>query len=137
MDLYHRLAELYGRFGWGAKIGFAVVLGVVSTLVGLAIVVSLPAEHFARDRAAKRRHPVVHWALLVAKNAAGLAVLPLAIITLIGPGPGIVFTLISLSLLDFPGKRALERKLLTRPGVVRSINGLRAKVGRAPLVIDR
>jgi hypothetical protein len=73
----------------------------------------------------------------VAKNAAGLAVLPLAIITLIGPGPGIVFTLISLSLLDFPGKRALERKLLTRPGVVRSLNGLRAKVGRAPLVIDR
>jgi hypothetical protein len=137
LDLYHWLGGLYGRFGLAAKIGLAVGLSLVTTVAGVAIVVWLPADHFChRGAGARRRHPVVRWALLVLKNAAGLLVLPLAVVTLIGPGPGILFSLIALSLLDFPGKHALERKLLSRPGVIRSINGLRARWGRPPLVVE-
>jgi hypothetical protein len=136
-DLYHHLKALYTGLGLPWQIGLAVGLSVLTTVAGLGIVVSLPADHFrVSARGKTRRHPIIHWTLIIAKNAAGLAVLPLAIFTLIGPGPGIVFTLIAFSLLDFPGKHALERKLLTRPGVVRSLNNLRARVGRAPLVID-
>jgi hypothetical protein len=137
-DLYHRLGGLYGQLGLGQKIGLALGMSLVTTLVGMAIIVALPADHFSRvpDADSRRRHPLLHWGIVIVKNAAGLAVLPLAIVTLIGPGPGLVFTLIAFSLLDIPGKRNLERKLLTRPSIIRSINDLRARVGRPPLVID-
>jgi hypothetical protein len=136
-ELYPRLGELYARLGLAAKLGLGLAMAVLSTAIGFAIVIGLPADHFLpRDPGAKRRHPVLHWTLVVVKNAAGLAVVPLAVLTLIGPGPGVVFTLIALSLLDFPGKRALERKLLSRPGVTRFLNNLRARFGRAPLLFD-
>jgi hypothetical protein len=40
-------------------------------------------------------------------------------------------------LLNFPGKRALERKLVGRPRVLRAINGLRARFGKPGLVLDQ
>jgi hypothetical protein len=38
-------------------------------------------------------------------------------------------------LVDFPGKRRVERALVSRPGVRRAIDGLRARFGRPPLVL--
>jgi hypothetical protein len=43
--------------------------------------------------------------------------------------------LVGLMVLDFKGKRALERRVVARPGVLRFVNGLRARAGRAPLEI--
>ena len=39
-------------------------------------------------------------------------------------------------MLDFPGKRRLERRLIGRPRILRSINRLRARFNRPPLVMD-
>ena len=40
---------------------------------------------------------------------------------------------IGLLLANFPGKYALERWMVTRPGVLRTLNDFRRKVGREPL----
>ena len=45
------------------------------------------------------------------------------------PGPGLVFILLGLSLLDFPGKRALQRRVVTRPFVLRVLNKTRTRFG--------
>jgi hypothetical protein len=37
-------------------------------------------------------------------------------------------------LLEFPGKRSLERRLLARPRVLETMNRIRARLGRPPLV---
>jgi len=39
-------------------------------------------------------------------------------------------------LLDFPGKRRLEQKLLSRPQILKTINRLRARFGKQALEID-
>jgi len=52
------------------------------------------------------------------------------------PGPGLVFMLLGLSLLDFPGKRNAERRILAVPAVIRFLNDVRARFGRAPLALD-
>ena len=81
---------------------------------------------------------MVRWTLLVLKNALGLVVLPLGIFMSLPlvPGPGLVFVLLGLSLLDFPGKRRLERKLVGRPSVIRFLNDLRANFGKPPFVVE-
>ncbi len=49
------------------------------------------------------------------------------------PGQGLLTILIGFILLDFPGKRALERRLVTRPAVIGAIDRLRARFGRPPM----
>ena len=51
------------------------------------------------------------------------------------PGQGVLTMLIGVSLLDFPGKRQLERRLIGQRALLRTINKLRAKFGRPPLVV--
>lgn len=65
----------------------------------------------------------------------GLLLLLAGVIMLVTPGQGVITVLIGLILMDFPGKYGLERKLVTQPAVLRSINWLRAKADQPPLVL--
>jgi hypothetical protein len=49
------------------------------------------------------------------------------------PGQGFLTMIVGLTMLDFPGKRGLERRLIARPRILRTINRLRARFNRAPL----
>jgi hypothetical protein len=50
------------------------------------------------------------------------------------PGQGLLTILVGMTLLDFPGKIALERRLLSRPSVLRNINRIRCRFGKEPLL---
>ncbi len=52
------------------------------------------------------------------------------------PGQGLLTILLGVMLLDFPGKRRLEFKIISRPKVFRAINRLRARFDKPPLVLD-
>ena len=51
------------------------------------------------------------------------------------PGQGVLTILIGLSLLEFPGKRRLEAKIVGQPTVLSTINNMRAKFGKPPLIL--
>jgi hypothetical protein len=138
VEFYRKLAHFYGALPWSLKVGLVVGVTVLTTAGAMAVLVWLPPDHFNRARREDRRHVVLRWTLKILKNLLGLVVLPLGIVMALPlvPGPGLVFILIGLSLLDFPGKRALERRLLGRPSVLRYINEVRARFGRGPLVVE-
>jgi hypothetical protein len=52
------------------------------------------------------------------------------------PGQGILTILLGIMLLDFPGKRKLEHKIVSRPKVLSTINKLRHRFGKPALVLD-
>ena len=60
----------------------------------------------------------------------------LGIAMLVLPGQGVLTILAALVLLDFPGKRRLERRLLLRPRLLGALNSLRARAGRPPIDLD-
>jgi hypothetical protein len=141
LDLYRKLIEVVGGLGLFAKISIFLGIAVVGTAMAMAVVVSLPADHFQRRSGREHwiyRHPVLRWVVLLSKNLLGVLLLPLGVFMVLPgvPGPGLVFILIALSLIDFPGKRAAERWLLARPSVIRFINSVRASFGRPPLSLD-
>jgi hypothetical protein len=53
------------------------------------------------------------------------------------PGQGMLTVLIGFVLIDLPGKRRLERKLVGRPRILRAINRLRKRFGSPRLVLGR
>jgi len=114
------------------------VLTVVGSIVALPVVLlRMPADYLTRahppEDSFRARHPVLRICLKAAKNLAGALLVVLGIILLPGPGQGLLTIIIGLSLMDFPGKRAWELRLLARPRMLGLINMIRSKAGRPPL----
>lgn len=115
----------------GVSIGLAVV-----TLVALPVVlVKLPADFFVKPRRPwlADSHPVLRIVGLVLKNLLGLLLLAAGIAMLFVPGQGLLTLFIGLLLVDVPGKQRLERAIIRRKRVLRTINRLRKRFGKAPL----
>lgn len=141
LGFYRRLVEFFGGMGVVANVALIVGVTMLTTAGGVAVVVALPADHFTDARAARPappQHPLLLWTIVILKNLLGLLLLPLGVIMALPlvPGPGLVFILIGLSLLNFPGKRRLERALVSRRSVLRFFNETRQRFGKPPLVLD-
>jgi hypothetical protein len=125
---------------WAILLALSVV--VVSSVVVILVLVRLPASYFldvAPLSLADDRHVVLRWAVRIGKNllGGGLALLGI-LLSLPGiPGPGLLFVFIGLTLLDLPGKRRLERKMVERPRLLQAINMLRKRFGKPPLVLAK
>lgn len=122
-----------------------VALGVISgvffvgTLFAIPIIlVRLPANYFdeRHPRSWMRdHHPVLRLIAHLAKNLVGAVFLLAGIAMLVLPGQGLLTILIGVSLLNFPGKRRLEARLVGHPTVLKGINAMRQRFGRPPLTI--
>ena len=75
--------------------------------------------------------------LVVGRNLIGLLLVVGGIVLMIPgvPGPGFLILAIGVTLLDVPGKRRMELRLLQNPRVLRALNRVRARFGRPPLVV--
>ena len=117
----------------------ASIVFFVGTLIAIPfILVRLPPHYF--DERHPRlwmpdHHPVLRLAGLIVKNAVGAVFLAVGIALLFLPGQGILTILIGVSLLDFPGKRYCERKIIGQPTVFKAVNALRAKYDKPPLTV--
>lgn len=115
------------------------IIFFVGSLIAIPfILVRLPADFF--DIRVPRpwmedHHPVLRVLGHVVKNAVGAIFLFVGFLMLFLPGQGILTMLIGISMLDFPGKRKLEAWLIGRPAVLSTINGMREKFGKPPLII--
>ncbi len=99
----------------------------VGTLVAIPVIcVRLPKDYFVRPFEPKAR-----WRVVL-RSVAAVVLLAMGAAMLVLPGQGILTILIGLSLLDFPAKRAWQRKLLRRPPVLRAMNGMRRRAGKPP-----
>jgi len=112
---------------------------IVTLLAVPALVVRIPPDYFSRSKDHGRpwanHHPVVRALLLIGKNVLGVIFVVVGLILLVLPGQGIFTILIGIMLLDFPGKYRLERWIVAKRPVLKSINWLRQRAGRAPLVL--
>ncbi len=112
----------------------------VTLLVAPMLLVRLPDDYFAHERRhptpSAHRHIVVRVALSAAKNLLGGGLLAVGVIMLVTPGQGLITMIAGLMLLDYPGKYQLERWIVARPSVLRTINWLRRRAGRRPLKLD-
>jgi UPF0716 family protein affecting phage T7 exclusion len=70
------------------------------------------------------------------KNLIGVLLIIAGIVMVVTPGPGGLTILLGLIMMDIPGKRPLEAKLIQRPAVLSAINKLRSRYNKPPLIMD-
>jgi hypothetical protein len=120
-------------------VAFAIASAVISVLVIGFVLARLPEDYFVNPDARRPvdRHPVLKVVFIVLRNIVGYFLIILGVLlSLPGiPGQGVLTILMGVMLVDFPGKHAAERWLLTRRGVMTAINALRYRVGRPPLLV--
>lgn len=140
------LSDFSSWFGnhWALSAG-VMAAWVVALVVCLWVVhrflITIPPDYFSEHHPRLDRwrdlHPALRWAWLVGKNLIGGVLIVAGIIMLVTPGQGILTLLLGLSLVDLPGKRALERRIVERPTVLKVINQMRIRAGREPLRLGR
>ena len=113
---------------------------VVGSLVLMPVLLArMPADYFitaSRDEHTwLGRHPAARLTARMLKNALGAVLLLAGLAMLVLPGQGVITMLVALTLLEFPGKRRLELRLVSQPPVQSAVNWIREKAGRPPLQI--
>jgi len=123
------------KWAWAMGIagGFSLLL-FFGTLITIPIlVVRMQPDYFTGPHRhvgqVRRRHPLLAGALTGMKNMLGFALVCIGVIMLLTPGQGLLTIFIGLTLANYPGKYRLERWLITRRAVWRSVNWLRRKAG--------
>lgn len=138
-QLYQWISALFNEHtGLLALIGIGSLLLCVGTILAMPLlIVSLPRDYFLHEKAEPfgfgRRHPAIRLVMLVLKNGAGLVLLAAGFVMLFIPGQGVLTMFIGLMLMNFPGKRRLELRLVRVPKIQHGINWFRRRARREPL----
>lgn len=138
------LAHFWASLTWQTLLvwaGLFVLSFTISTAMVSFALVRMPANYFHSSHARafwEDKNRAIRWGGVILKNLIGLILIGVGLIlTLPGvPGPGILTILLGLVMLDIPGKRPFETRLVRRPKVLQSINSLRARFNRPPLLLD-
>ena len=112
-----------------------------SFIVLAVVMVKIPENYFSshyQQNFMPNNSFLVRWGAVILKNLLGVFLVGLGIIlSLPGvPGQGLLTILLGLIMLDIPGKRPLEARIIKRPAIRAAINKLRARFNKPPLVLD-
>ncbi len=138
------ISEKWAALAWG-DIGLAVGLFLGSLAISFGalalVMVKIPENYFSSTHSREflpGSSWFVRWGAVAAKNVLGVFLICLGILlSLPGvPGQGVLTILLGLIMVDIPGKRPLEARIIQRPTVLAAINKLRAKYNKPPLVLD-
>lgn len=113
----------------------------ISILAVGVVMVKIPADYFSSHYAPEfmlDKPWLVRWSAVILKNILGVILVLIGIVlSLPGvPGQGILTILLGLIMLDVPGKRPIEARIIKRPNILTTVNNLRAKYNKSPLVMD-
>lgn len=129
--------------GLGVIVGTTLFVGTFVGSIALVVffLIRLPPTYFhpSHDRRwMDEQHRAIRCCGIIVKNIIGAILVVLGIVmSLPGiPGQGILTVLVGMMLLDFPGKREWEYKIVSRPRFLRVINQLRKKFSKPPLVLE-
>ncbi len=117
------------------------VIFACSLIIVSLFIIRLPDDYFAGRtpyrKIRTRRHPIIRAVILISKNLLGCILILSGFFMLVLPGQGVLTILVGIMLLNFPGKYRVERWIVSRGPVLRSMNWLRRKAGRGSLVLGR
>ena len=116
-------------------------LSLVASVVGVPWYLRrLPADYFSRREQAAigvpRSDDPSRLLLVVLRNLLGATLVLAGVAMLVLPGQGLATVLVGLLMMDYPGKKRLQRHVLSLGPVLRAANALRHRAGQPPLIVS-
>lgn len=136
------IADFWNALTWTRILvgtGLFVASIAFSALLVAVVIVKIPENYFSshyQQDFLPNASWLTRWGAVIAKNVLGVILVAAGIVMLIGPGQGILTILIGLIMLDIPGKRPIEARIIKRPTILAAVNDLRARYNKPPLIMD-
>jgi hypothetical protein len=137
-EYWQQLQDLYRAYEANWQIlGLVAILLFIGTLITVPLIIIILPTRYLTEDPSHRWHGRWGWYIpyLLLKNAVGGIFILSGLVMLVLPGQGLLTLAIGIILIDFPGKRLMVHRILSRKGVISVINRLRAKAARPPLEI--
>lgn len=128
-----------------------VVLGTLMALSAVSFLVSvigvpwyvkrLPEDYFSRREQERfgierAQRTVLDRLFGALQNVVGALLVLAGLAMLILPGQGLLTLLVGVLMMEFPGKRRLQRRILAIPAVLGAVNSFRKRAGEPPLIVE-
>ncbi|BBB23565.1 conserved hypothetical protein [Isorropodon fossajaponicum endosymbiont JTNG4] len=128
MALLSQFEDVLMMIGIVSGVVFVISLLLMPYLLGL-----IPSNYFLKnpEKQLKINKPF-GLIKLILKTLIGFILLVAGIIMLVTPGQGLISILLGLFLMEFPGKRQLELKLINHQPTFKTLNWLRSKANKPP-----
>ena len=109
---------------------------IISAIAVPVIIRRLPSDYFLESSGGaeviRDQHPLLRIRFLVLKNLIGGILVVGGIIMFVNTGQGLLTVLIGLLLMNFPGKRQLEIRLVQLGPLNKAINWIRRRANQPP-----
>lgn len=136
--------EVWQSITWGRVlfgVGTFLFSFTVSALAVGVVMVKIPANYFSSHYVQDfmpGKPWLMRWGAVILKNLLGIFLILLGLVlSLPGvPGQGLLTILLGLIMMDIPGKRPLEARIIKRPTILSAVNNLRARYKKPPLEMD-
>lgn len=112
----------------------SLLMFVFSLLLLPWLIKKIPDDYFQRASAGNNSTALFSPKGIL-RNIIGLIILLAGFAMFILPGQGILTVLVGIAIMQFPGKHQLERWLISRNGVLQTVNWLRRKTNAPELRI--
>ena len=101
------------------------------------LVALIPTNYFIKKKKvkSKRKYSFIWFLSIIVKNLIGYTLILGGILMLVLPGQGLFTILMGLILSNYPGKYSIERKFISMPSILKTVNWLRKKSDKPPLQI--
>ncbi len=134
MEVLLQYKQVFIFLAWGSLVLFLISLSIVPILIA-----KIPADYFHAEyrnsTLPEKPRRVSTVIFIILKNIIGFILIVLGTLMLALPGQGILTIIIGLFLMDFPGKYKFERKLVSNSRVLNSLNWIRSKANKPPLIL--
>ena len=125
------IADYHQYFVWMGIVSFVFFVG--SLLLTPFLLGKIPQDYFIHTNQHKVEiEHLGHLIIVIIRTLIGFVLIIAGIIMLVTPGQGIISILLGLFLMEFPGKRKLELKLINHEPTFKALNWLRGKAGKDP-----
>ncbi len=135
---FQHVMEEYGLL-IGLAAGVSLLVLIVAMVTAPVILIRMRPDYFVREQrkrsALVTRMPLLLPLVMITRSILGAFLILAGLVMLLTPGQGLITIFVGLLIMDFPGKYRFERWLVGCKHVYRSINWLRRKVGREPIIL--
>ena len=121
-------------FEW--LIAVSLISFIMSLIVIPWLIIQMPYDYFSFKKRQKWKWSHSSVILNFIKDLLGLILIIAGTLMLVLPGQGILTILVGVILANFPGKYKLERWIIHRPSVLKTLNWLRKRAKKRPLLVN-
>lgn len=110
------------------------VMAAASTIALPLVLIRIPADYFVSAHRNKNDRSSLGWVIWLLRNTLAIVLLIVGLIMLVLPGQGFLMILIAFAVSTSYHKYSLERSIIRRKTVFKSVNWIRKLFHRSPII---